>query len=117
MNGDMMGANNPCNFDSTTDTLGFITMTKSGPMARVRIDGLTEADFNALFALAQDNKDLGNYLTLAEVDGEVRLFWNNDVGDSACWRFPEKRRPVVEKAVLEELQAYNQSSAKGGGLL
>ncbi|MFQ5863581.1 MAG: hypothetical protein ACE5IC_10760 [Candidatus Brocadiales bacterium] len=114
MNGDMMGANNPCNFDSTTDTLGFVSMTKTGPLARVRIDGLTEADFTALLSLAQDREDLGNNLILAEVDKEVRLFWNNDIGDSACWRFPEKKRVVVKDAIMEDLRAYNQASAKRG---
>lgn len=117
MNGDMMGANNPSNFDSTSDTLGFITMTKSGPMARARIDDLTEADFNALLGLAKDREEIGSDLILAEVDGEVRLFWNNDIGDSACWRFPEKKRAVVKNAVMEDVQAYEKSNAKGGGLL
>ncbi|MFQ5956995.1 MAG: hypothetical protein ACE5KK_04410 [Candidatus Brocadiales bacterium] len=114
MNGDMMGANNPCNFDSTTDTLGFIQMTKTGPLARVRIDGLTEVDFNALLNLAQGQEELGNNLILAEVNGETRLFWNNDIGDSACWRFPEKKRTVVKNAITEDLQAHDQASTKRG---
>ncbi len=114
MNGDMMGANDPSNFDSTCDTLGFLPMTKSGPMARVRIDCLTEADFNALLGLAQDKEDLGNNLILAEVGGETRLFWNNDIGDGACWRFPEKKRAAVKNAIVEDLEAYKRASAKRG---
>ncbi len=114
MNGDMMGANNPCNFDASTDMLGFIPMNKTGPLARVRIDGLTEADFGALLNLAQNQEELGSNLILAEVDGEVRLFWNNDIGDSACWRFPEKNRAVVKNAVMEDLQAYEQANSKRG---
>lgn len=114
MNGDMMGANDPTRFDSAGDMLGFLPMAKTGPLARVRIDGLTEADFNALLGLAQNHEDLGSNLTLAEVDGEVRLFWNNDVGDSSCWRFPEKKRAVVKNAVMEDLKAYEQSSSKRG---
>lgn len=114
MNGDMMGANNPCNFDSTADTLGFIPMARTGPLARIRIDGLTETDFNALLNLAQNREELGNNLTLAEVDGEVRLFWNNDIGDSACWRFPEKKRAAVKDAILEDLKAYEQANSKRG---
>ncbi len=116
MNGDMMGANDPTRFDSGCDTLGLLPMTKSGPLARVKIDGLTESDFSALLNLTEDREDLGDNLTLAEVDGEVRLFWNNDVGDSVCWRFPEKNRSVVKDAVMEDLKS-NESGAGRGGLL
>lgn len=116
MNGDMMGANDPTRFDSGCDTLGLVPMPKSGPLARVKIDGLTESDFNALLNLAENREDIGDNHILAEVDGEVRLFWSNDIGDSVCWRFPEKNRAVVKDAVAEDLKS-NESGAGRGGLL
>jgi hypothetical protein len=116
MNGDMMGANDPTRFDSGCDTLGLVPMPKSGPLARAKIECLTESDFNALLNLAENREELGDNHILAEVDGEVRLFWNNDIGDSVCWRFPEKNRAVVKDAVTEDLKS-NESGAGRGGLL
>lgn len=115
MNGDMLEAGSPASFQAARDTLGFITMTKTGPMVQVKIEGLTEGDFSALLKLAKGHEELGNNLILAEVEDEVRLFWHNDIGDSACWRFPGKKREAVKIAALADIQSFNKlTSAKGG---
>lgn len=113
MNGDMLDAGSPMSYQAAKDTLGFIPMTKAGSMVQVRIEGLAEADFSALLRLASGHEELGHNLILAEVDGEVRLYWHNDVGDSACWRFPEKKREAVKTAVLSDIQSYEKATKRG----
>ncbi len=113
MNGDMIDARTPGSFEVTQDTLGLIPMAKTGRLVSGKIECLTEADFAALLKLAKDHEDLDNNLILAETQGETRLFWHNDVGDSACWRFAEKKREAVKNAVLADLESFKKMT-KGG---
>jgi hypothetical protein len=115
MNGDMIDARTPSSYEATQDTLGLVPMAKTGGMVSGKIECLTEADFAALLKLAQGREELGNNLILAEAQGEVRLFWHNDIGDSVCWRFVGKKREAVKNAVLADVQSFKKmTSAKGG---
>jgi hypothetical protein len=114
MNGDMIDARTPSSYETTQDTLGLVPAVKTGGMVSNKIENLTEADFAALLKLAQGHEDLGNNLILAEIPGEVRLYWHNDIGDSVCWRFVGKKREAVKGAILADLQSFKKMSAKGG---
>ncbi|MFN3466727.1 MAG: hypothetical protein ACK4WF_03390 [Candidatus Brocadiales bacterium] len=119
MNGDMIDARTPSSYESTQDTLGLVPMTKTGGMVSGKIECLTEADFSALLKIAERHEELGvgsspATLILAETQGEVRLFWHNDVGDSVCWRFVGKKREAVKNAILADIQSFKKTSAKGG---
>lgn len=114
MNGDMIDARTPNSYETTQDTLGLIPVATTGGMVSAKIECLTEADFAALLKIAHGHEELGNNIILAETQGEVRLFWHNDIGDSVCWRFIGKKREAVKNAVLADIQSFKKMSAKGG---
>lgn len=116
MNGDMLDARTPSSYESTQDTLGLVPMTKTGSMVSSKVECLTEADFAALLKIAQGHEELGNNIVLAETQGEVRLFWHNDIGDSVCWRFFGKKREAVKNAVLADIQSFKKMTSGKGGL-
>ena len=119
MNGDMLDARTPSSYETTQDTLGLVPMTKTGGIVSGKIECLTEADFAALLKITQGHEELGvgsgpATLILAETQGEVRLFWHNDIGDSTCWRFVGKKREVVKNAVLTDIQSFKKMTSTGG---
>ncbi|HHT9132328.1 MAG TPA: hypothetical protein ACFYED_07560 [Candidatus Tripitaka californicus] len=119
MNGDMLDARTPSSYETTQHTLGLVPMIKTGGMVSGKIECLTEADFTALLKIAQGHEELGNNIILASASGgqgEVRLFWHNDIGDSACWRFVGKKREAVKNAVLSDIQSFKKMTSGKGGL-
>src|SRR3989338_8417829 len=114
MNGDMLDARTPSSYETTQHTLGLVPMTKTGGMVSGKIECLTEADFAALLKIAQGHEELSDNIILAETQGEVRLFWHNDIGDSTCWRFVGKKREAVKNAVLTDIQSFKKMTSKGG---
>ena len=113
MNGDMLDARTPSSYETTQHTLGLVPMVKTGGMVSGKIECLTEADFAALLKIAQGHEELSDNIILAETQGEVRLFWHNDIGDSTCWRFVGKKREAVKNAVLADIQSFKKMTSTG----